>query len=154
MQHAKLPCPSLSTWVCSDSCSLSQWCYLTISSSEALFSFYLQSFPTQESFPELAVHINCPEYWCFSISPSNKYCGLITFRIDWFELLAVQGTVKSLLQQHNSMASILGCSACFESLICAEILHSLSINPNYKSMIGIIITPSSHVRKLKWKSIK
>ena len=103
---------------------------------------------------ESAVHINCPEYWRFSISPSSKYCGLISFRIDLFDLLAAQGTLKSLLQHHNSKASILGCSAFFESLICAEILHLLTINPNYKSTIGIIITPSLHMRKLKWKSIK
>ena len=71
-----------------------------------------------------------------------------------FDLLAVQGTLKSLLQHHNLKASILGCSAFFESLVCAEILHSLTIHLNYKPMIGIIITPSLHMRKLKWKSIK
>ena len=102
---------------------------------------------------ELAVHINCPEYWHFSFSPSSKYCGLLSFRIDLFDLLAAQGTLKSLLQYHNSKASILGCSAFFESLICAEILHLLTINPNYKSTIGIIITPSLHMRKLKWKNL-
>ena len=101
-----------------------------------------------------SIHINCPEYWRFIINPSNKYCGLISFRIDWFDLLAVQGTLKSLLQHHNLKASILGCSAFFESLVCAEILHSLTIHLNYKPMIGIIITPSLHMRKLKWKSIK
>ena len=55
----------------------------------------------------------CPNYWSFSfsISPSNEYSGLISFRIDWFNLLAVQGTLKSLLQHHNSKASILGRSA-------------------------------------------
>ena len=155
MQHARLPYPSLSTRVCSDSCSLSQWCYLTISSSDALFSFCLQSFPAWESFPKRAsIHINCPEYWCFIISPSNKYCELISFRIDWFDLLAVQGTLKSLLQHHNSKASILGCSAFFESLVCAEILHQLTIHLNYKPTIGIVITPSLHMRKLQWESIK
>ena len=56
-----------------------------------------------------------PKYWSFSfnISPSNEYSGLISFRIDWLDLLAVQGTLKSLLQHHNSKASILWCSAFF-----------------------------------------
>ena len=62
---------------------------------------------------ELAVHIRWPKYWSFSISPSNEYSGLISFRIDWVELLADQGTLKSLLQHHNSEASILWCSAFF-----------------------------------------
>ena len=53
------------------------------------------------------------KYWSFSISPSNEYSGLISFRIDWFDLLAVQGTLKSLLQHHSSKASILQCSAIF-----------------------------------------
>ena len=64
---------------------------------------------------ELALRITWPKYWSFSftISPSSKYLGLISFRIDWFDLLALQGTVKSLLQNHNSKASILWCSALF-----------------------------------------
>ena len=62
---------------------------------------------------ELALHIRWPKYWnfSFSISPSNEYSGLISFTIDWFDLLAVQGTLKSLLQHHNSKASILQHSA-------------------------------------------
>ena len=64
---------------------------------------------------ELALHIRWPKYWSFSFSirPSNEYSGLISFRIDWFDLLAVQGTLKSLLQHHSSKASILQCSALF-----------------------------------------
>jgi len=64
---------------------------------------------------ELAVHIRWPKYWSFSfsISPSNEYSVLISFRIDWFDLFAVQGTLKSLLQHHNQKASILWCSAFF-----------------------------------------
>ena len=54
-----------------------------------------------------------PKYWCFSINASNEYSELISFRIDWFDLLAVQGILRSLLQHHNSKASILGCSAFF-----------------------------------------
>ena len=64
---------------------------------------------------ESVLHIRWPKYWSFSfsISPSNEYSGLICFRIDWFDLLAVQGTVKILLQHHSSKASILQCSAFF-----------------------------------------
>ena len=62
---------------------------------------------------ESALHIRWPKYWSFSISPSNKYSGLISFRIDWLDLLAVQGTLKSLLQHQNSKASILRRSAFF-----------------------------------------
>ena len=62
---------------------------------------------------ELVLHIRWPKYWSFSISPSSEYSGLIFFRIDWFDLLAIQGTLKSLLQHHSSKASILWCSAFF-----------------------------------------
>ena len=61
---------------------------------------------------ESALHIRWPKYWSFSISPSDEYSGLISFRIDWFDLLAVQGTLRSL-QQQSSKASILWCSAFF-----------------------------------------
>ena len=64
---------------------------------------------------ESALRIRWPKYWSFSfsISPSNEYSGLISYRIDWFDLLAVQGTLKSLLQHHSSKASVLQCSAFF-----------------------------------------
>ena len=62
---------------------------------------------------ELAFHIRRPKYWSFSISPSNEYSGLISSRIDWLDLLAVHGTLKSLLQHHNSKASNIHCSAFF-----------------------------------------
>ena len=71
-------------------------------------------FPSIRVFSkESALHIRWPKYWSFSfsISPSNEYSGLISFRIVWFDLLAVQGTLKSLLQHHSSKASILQCSA-------------------------------------------
>ena len=73
-------------------------------------------FPSTRFFSkESVLPIRWPEYWSFtfSISPSNEYSGLISFRIDWFNLLAVQGTLKSLLQHHSSKASILWCSAFF-----------------------------------------
>ena len=74
------------------------------------------TFPSIRVFShELAVHIRWPKYWSFSfsISHSNEYSRLISFRIDWFDLLAVQGTLKSLLQHHSSKASFLWCSAFF-----------------------------------------
>ena len=73
-------------------------------------------FPSIRVFShQLAFHIMWPDYWSFSfnISPSDEYSGLISFRIDWFDLLAVQGTLKSLLQCHSSKASILRCLAFF-----------------------------------------
>ena len=73
-------------------------------------------FPSIRVFAnESFLHIRWPKYWSFSfsISPSNEYSGLISFRVDWFDLLAVQGTLKSLLQHHSSKASVLRCSAFF-----------------------------------------
>ena len=109
----RLLSPALSSRVCWNSCPLSRWCYLTISSSVTPFSCCLQSFPASESLPMSCLHIRGTKYWNFicRISPSNEYSGLISFRIDWFGLLVVQGTLESLLQHHNSKASILWCSA-------------------------------------------
>ena len=73
-------------------------------------------FPSTRVFSsESVLHIRWPKYWScsFSISPSNEYSGLISFRTDWFDLLALQGTLKSLLQLHSSKPSILWCSAFF-----------------------------------------
>ena len=95
-QHPRLPCPSLCLRVCSSSCPLSQGCYLTISSSAALF-FCLQSFLASGSFPmRWLFRSGSPSTWTFSfgISPFNEYPGLISFRIDWFDLLEVQGDLK------------------------------------------------------------
>ena len=83
------------------------------------FSSCPQSFPASRSFlihqlsSESSLHIRWPKYWSFSISPSFEYSGLISFGIDWFDLLTVQGTLKSLLQYHNSKTLILCCSALF-----------------------------------------
>ena len=115
LEHTRLPCLSPIPEACSNSCPLRQWCHPAVSSSVIPFS-YLQSFPASGSFSNKSVlHIRWPKYWSFifSISPSNEYSGLISFRIDWLDLLAVQGTFKSLLQHHTSKASILQCSAFF-----------------------------------------
>ena len=71
-------------------------------------------FPSIRVFSnELALHIRWPKYWSFSFSLSNEYSGWISFRIDWFDLLAVQQTLKSLLQHHSPKASVLWCSVFF-----------------------------------------
>ena len=108
------PVLSPSPRVCSNSGPLSRWCLPTISSSFAPFSSCLQ--PSIRVFSnESALRFRWPKYWSFSfsISPSNEYSGFISFKIDWFDLLAVQGTLKNLLQHHNSKASILRCSVFF-----------------------------------------
>ena len=102
-QHARPPCPSATSRVHPNSCPLSRWCHPTISSSVIPFSC-LQSFPASGSFQMS---------FSFNMSPSNEYSGLISFRMDWLDLFAVQGTLKSLLQHHSSKASILQCSAFF-----------------------------------------
>ena len=94
------------------------WVSDAIQPSHPLSSPFLPTFifPSIRVFSnELVLHITRPKHWSFgfSISPSNEYSGLISFRIDWLDLLAVQGTLKSLLQHHSSKASILWCSAFF-----------------------------------------
>ena len=117
LQHTRLPCPSPSSRVCSNSCPLSRRCHPTISSSVVPFSSCLQSFPASGSFPMSQLFTSGGQrmYWSlnFSISSSNEYSGLVSFRIDWFDLLAVQGSLRSLLQHHSLKASILWYSAFF-----------------------------------------
>ena len=104
LQHTRLHCPPLSSRVCSDSCPLRWWCCLTshllLPSSPFAFSIFSI---TGVFSSESALCIRWPKYWSFSfsISPFNEYLGLISYRIDWFDLLAVQGTLKSLFQQHS-----------------------------------------------------
>ena len=104
--------------VCSNSCPLSQWCHPTISSSVIPFSSCLRSFPASGYFHMSRFFSSGGQStWvsAFSISHSNENSGLIFFRIDWLNLLSVQGTLKSLLQHHSSKASILRHSAFFIS---------------------------------------
>ena len=99
-----------------NSCPLSWWCHTTISSSVVPVSSCLQSFLAIRVFWNgSALHIRWPKYWSFNfnISPSNEHSRLISFRMDWWDLLAVQGTLKNLLQHHSSKASILRCSPFF-----------------------------------------
>ena len=108
-QHPRLPCPSPSLRACSDSCPSSQWCHPTISSSVVPYSSCFQSFPALGSFPASQFFSSGGQSisFSFSISPSSEYSGQISFKMDWVDLLAVQGTLKSLLQHHSSKASIL-----------------------------------------------
>ena len=114
-QHARPPCPSPTPGVHPNPRPSSQWCHPNISSS-------IIPFPPASIFPSIKIFSNesvlpiiWPKYWSFSFSISsfNEYSGLISFRIDWVDLLAVQGTLKSLLQHYSSNASILQCSAFF-----------------------------------------
>ena len=113
LQHVRLPCPSPAPRACSNSCPSNLWCHTTISSSVFSFSSCPQSFPAPGSFLVSQFFHQVTKYWSFSfsISPSSEYSGLIFFTIDWLDLLAVQETLKSLLQHHSSKASILRCSA-------------------------------------------
>ena len=115
LQHSRLPCPSLSPRDYSNLCPLSQWCHPTVSSSAAPFSSCLQSFPASVAFQWVGSSYQVAkvlelqlQHQCF-----QWISGLISFRIDWFDLLAVLGTLKSLLQHHSSKASLLQCSAFF-----------------------------------------
>ena len=100
-QHARLPCHSLSPRVCLNSCLWSQWCDLTISSSASPFYICLQSFQHQDLF-----------LWGSSLHQVDKVSEL-SFRIDWCDLLAVQGSLVSLLKHHSLEASVLRCSNFF-----------------------------------------
>ena len=115
-QHIRFPCPSTNPRACSNSCPLSWWCHPTISSPIVPFYSCPQSFPASGSFPmSQFISSGWPNDWSFSfsISPSKAYSGLISARSDWFDLLAVQGTLKSFLQHHSSKASILQFSVFF-----------------------------------------
>ena len=114
-QHARPPCLSQTPGVYSSSCPIES----VMSSSHLILYRPLLLPPILSSIRvfsnESGLHIRWPTYWSFSfnISPSNEHPGLISFRMEWLDLLAVQGTLKSLLQHHSSKASILQCSAFF-----------------------------------------
>ena len=120
----------MTPWTAAHQASLSitnSWSFLQLMSTESVMAsnqlilcrpllLPLLIFPSIRVFSsESVLHIRWPKYWSFSfsISPSNEYSGLISFRMDWLDLLAAQGTLKSLLQHHSSKASILHCTAFF-----------------------------------------
>ena len=96
LQHSRPPCPSPTPGVHLNPCPLSQWCHPTITSSVVPFSSCLQSFPASGSFQISQLFTSGGQSWTFSfnISPSNEYSGLISFRMDWLDLLAVQGALQ------------------------------------------------------------
>ena len=113
LQYARPPFPSPTPEACSNSCPSSQWC------GSAIWCPLLLLPPIPPRIKvfsnESTLHIRWPKYWSFSFSifPSKEHPGFISFRMDWLDLLAVQGTVKSRLQHHSSKALILQCSAFF-----------------------------------------
>ena len=115
LQNARLPCASPTPEACSNSCPLSRWWHSIISSSVVPFSSCLQSFPASGSFPVSQFFESGGQSFEVSASasvlPVNS--GLISFRMDWLDLLAVKWTLKSLLQHHSLKASILRCSVFF-----------------------------------------
>ena len=117
LQYARPPCPSPTPGVHSDSRPSSQWCHPAISSILCRPLLLLPPIPPSiRVFSNVStLRMRCPKYWSFSFSiiPSKEIPGLISFRMDWWDLLAVQGTLKSLLQHHSSKASILQRSAFF-----------------------------------------
>ena len=126
LQHARPPCPSTNSWCLPKPMSIES----VMPSSHLILCRPLlllpSVFPSIRVFSiESALRIRWPKYWSFSfhISPSNEHPGLISFRMDWLDLLAVQGTLKSLLQHHSSKASILWHSAFFR----VQLLHPYRI---------------------------
>ena len=116
LRHARLPCPSPTPGACSNSHPFT----LVMPSNHLILCHPLlllpSIFPSTRIFSnESVLHIRWPKYWSFrfSVSPSNEYSRVISFRMDWLDILAVQGTLKSLLQHHSSKASILRRSAFF-----------------------------------------
>ena len=112
LQHTSLLCPSLSLRICSNSReSMMPFSHLILCCSLLLLP---SIFPSNRVIShESALCIRWPKYWRFIFNPFSEYSGLISFRIDWFDLLAVQGILKNLLQHHNLKASVLQCSAFF-----------------------------------------
>ena len=116
LPHARPSCPSPIPRVYSNTCPSSRWCHPAISILCHPLLLLPPVHPSIRVFSnESTLRMRWPKYWSFSfsISPSIEYSGLISFRMDWLDLLAVQGTHKSLLQQNSSKASIFWCSAFF-----------------------------------------
>ena len=172
-QHARPPCPSPTPGVHSDSSPSSQWCHPAISSSVVPFFSCPQSLPASVFSSESTLCMRWLKYWSFSFSiiPSKEIPGLISFRMDWLDLLAVQGTLKSLLQRHSSKASILRRSAFFTvqlshpymtagsvqlakfSTVFVEIWLYLSSNIFGVIIFSKVVQASMCLKRLFWSSI-
>ena len=114
-QHTRPPCSSPTPRVHWNLCPSSRWCHPGISSCHLLLLLPPIPPSIRVFSNESTLRMRWPKYWSFTfiISPSSEHLGLISFRMDWLDLLAVQGTLKSLLQHHSSKTSILWCSAFF-----------------------------------------
>ena len=139
LQHTRLLCPSPTPEAYSNSASVMPSNHLILCCSLLLLPSIFPSIKVFSS--ESVLHISWSKYWSFSfsISPSNEYSGLISFRMDWLDLLKVQGTLKSLLQHHSSKASILQCSAFF----IVQLSH-----PNMTTWKTIVLTRQTFVGKV------
>ena len=128
LQHTRFSCLSPTPRASSNSCPSSQWCHPTISSSVIPFSSHLQSFPASGSFPISQFFTSGGQKYSsfsFSISPSNEYSGLISFRMDWLHLLAVQGLWRvfsnTTVQKQKIMLSFIICFWCMWSFRIAKL---------------------------------
>ena len=128
LQHARLPCPSLSPGVHPNPCPLSWWCHPTISSSVIPFSSHLQSLPASGSFQMSQFFASGGQSIGISVLPMNTQDW---YRMDWLDLLAVQGTLKSLLQHRSLKASVLWGSAFFT----VQLSHPY-MTPSYSDEAG------------------
>ena len=140
-QHTRLPCPSPTPGVCSNTYPSSRRCHWIISSSVVPFSSCLQSFPASGSFQWVSSSHQVAKLLAFQLQHQSfqfrtSNSGLISFKIDWFDLLAVQGTLKSFLQHHSSRASNLRCSSSFmvQVLVLPQIKLNLQV-PLYANFL-------------------
>ena len=153
LQHARLPCPSLISRVCSNSCPLSWWCHPTISSSAAPFSFYLQSLPASGSFPMSCLFTSDSQSIgasasasVFSMSLFNQpWIGLISFRIDWLDWSPIEGLISLLSKGLWRVFS----STTFESI---SSLLSLFYGPTFTSIHDYWKNHSFDYSNLCWQS--
>ena len=158
---------SLTSRACSNSCPSSPWWYPTISSCHPLLLLPSIFLSIRVFSSESALHVRWPKYWSFSFSnsPSNTYSGLISFRIDWLNILALKGTLKSPLQHHNLKASILQHSAFFMAQISHLYMTTgktialnrwtlvrkvMSLLPNKLSTLVITFLPRSKRLLISW----
>ena len=131
--------------------SSSQWCHPAISSSVVPFTSYPQSLPASESFfSESTLLMKWPKYWSFSFSiiPSKEIPGLISFKMDWLDLLAVQGTLKSFLQHHSSKVSILRRSALVATVLMEYIYR---IFPTWKKVLLARTGLEKKLQEFTWR---
>ena len=169
LQHPRPPCPSPTPGVYPNSCPLSRWCYPAISSSVIPFSSSLQSFPASGSFQMSWLFASGGQSIGVSAStsvlPMNTQDWSISFKMDWLDLLAVQGTLKSLFQHHSSKASILPHSAFFIVQFCHPYMTTekaialtrqnfvgkvMSLLLNMLSRLVIAFLPSSKCFLISW----